>query len=172
MKQKILVFFIMIFSLSIVFSKEETETQNVMSLKEIDRFIDDPQKRNFNKALIELNKFLNENPELFDAVQKRYKKILNSRLLYSKLAEELISLIKNSSEEDTEEIDVRIKKLTDEILSLEINPDDPRLEIVKDTNYLVSVRQYSAIQNKTEKLIQSKKYADALKKAEEGFAIL
>lgn len=162
----------MIFSLSIVFSKEETETQNVMSLKEIDRFIDDPQKRNFNKALIELNKFLNENPELFDAVQKRYKKILNSRLLYSKLAEELISLIKNSSEEDTEEIDVRIKKLTDEILSLEINPDDPRLEIVKDTNYLVSVRQYSAIQNKTEKLIQSKKYADALKKAEEGFAIL
>ncbi len=143
-----------------------------MTLREIDKIIDEPNERNFQQALVELNKYLEENPLEFDAVQRRYKKILNSRKLYSELANELINLIKNSSEEDSEIIDERIKKLTQEILALEFNPNDKRLDIVKDTNYLVSIRQYSAIQNKTAKLIQSEKYSEAVKKAAEGLEIL
>lgn len=143
-----------------------------MTLREIDKIIDEPNERNFQQALVELNKYLEKNPLEFDAVQRRYKKILNSRKLYSELANELINLIKNSSEEDSEVIDGRIKKLTQEILALEFEPNDKRLDIVKDTNYLVSIRQYSAIQNKTAKLIQSEKYSEAIKKAAEGLEIL
>lgn len=143
-----------------------------MSLREIDKIIDEPDERNFQRALVELNKYLEKNPAEFDSVQKRYKKILNSRKLYSELANELIELIKNSSEEDTEDTDSRIKKLTEEILSLEFNPNDRRLDIVKDTNYLVSIRQYSAVQNKTAKLVQAEKFPEAMKKAAEGLEIL
>lgn len=167
-KRKILAFLILFFSFSgSIFSQEE-----ILSLREIDEIIDRPDERNFQKALVELNKYLEKNPAEFDAVQKRYKKILNSRKLYSELANELVELIKNSSEEDTEATDSRIKKLTEEILALEFNPNDRRLDIVKDTNYLVSIRQYSAIQNKTAKLVQSEKYSEALKKAAEGLEIL
>ncbi len=167
--QKILALFITVFSLFAhrFFSQEKT-----LTLREIDKIIDEPNERNFQQALVELNKYLEENPLEFDAVQRRYKKILNSRKLYSELANELISLIKNSSEEDTEIVDGRIKKLTQEILALEFNPNDKRLDIVKDTNYLVSIRQYSAIQNKTEKLIHAEKYSEAIKKAAEGLEIL
>lgn len=143
-----------------------------MTLREIDRIIDEPNERNLRQALLELNKYLDQNPQEFDAVQRRYKKILNSRKLYSELANELINLIKNSSEEESEIIDERIKKLTQQILALEFNPDDKRLDIIKDTNYLVSIRQYSAIQNKTAKLIQGGKYSEAIKKAAEGLEIL
>lgn len=167
--RKILALFITVFSLfaNRIFSQEKT-----MTLREIDKIIDEPNERNFQQALVELNKYLEKNPLEFDAVQRRYKKILNSRKLYSELANELINLIKNSSEEDSEVIDGRIKKLTQEILALEFEPNDKRLDIVKDTNYLVSIRQYSAIQNKTAKLIQSEKYSEAIKKAAEGLEIL
>lgn len=167
--KKILALFITVFSLfaNRIFSQEKT-----LTLREIDKIIDEPNERNFQQALVALNKYLEENPQEFDAVQRRYKKILNSRKLYSELANELISLIKSSSEEDTEIVDGRIKKLTQEILALEFNPNDKRLDVVKDTNYLVSIRQYSAIQNKTEKLIHAEKYSEAIKKAAEGLEIL
>lgn len=167
--KKILALFITVFSLfaNRIFSQEKT-----LTLREIDKIIDEPNERNFQQALVALNKYLEENPQEFDAVQRRYKKILNSRKLYSELANELISLIKSSSEEDTETVDGRIKKLTQEILALEFNPNDKRLDVVKDTNYLVSIRQYSAIQNKTEKLIHAEKYSEAIKKAAEGLEIL
>ncbi len=171
--QKIIAVFIAVFSLfaNLAFSQENHQ-ESVMTLHEIDKIIDEPDERNFHRALLELNKYLEQNPQEFDAVQRRYKKILNSRKLYSELANELINLIKNSSEEDSEIIDERIKKLTQEILALEFNPDDRRLDIIKDTNYLVSIRQYSAIQNKTAKLIQSGNYLEAIKKAAEGLEIL
>lgn len=171
--QKILALFIAVFSLfaNLSFSEEKSQ-KKAMTLREIDRIIDEPNERNLHRALLELNKYLDQNPAEFDAVQRRYKKILNSRKLYSELANELINLIKNSSEEESEIIDERIKKLTQEILTLEFNPDDRRLDVIKDTNYLVSIRQYSAIQNKTAKLIQSGNYSEAIKKAAEGLEIL
>lgn len=143
-----------------------------MPLREIDRMIDDPNERNFQQALVELNKYLDENPAEFDAVQRRYRKIMSSRKLYSELANELVELIKNSSEEDTEIVDERIKRITQQILVLEFNPNDRRLDIVQDTNYLASIRQYSAIQNKTARLVQTGNFFEAVKKAAEGFEIL
>lgn len=144
----------------------------VLSLREIDRYINDSNKRDFQKALVELTRYLEKNPEQFDAVQRRYKKILGSKDRYSALANQLMQLIRDSSEEDSEEVDEKMMRLTDQILAIERNPGDPRLEIVKDTNYLVSIRQYSAIQNKTATLVQNENYTQAALKASEGFNIL
>lgn len=168
-KQKNLALFIAIFSF---LAKPFFSQEKAMPLREIDRIIDDPNERNFQQALVELNKYLDENPAEFDAVQRRYRKIMSSRKLYSELANELVELIKNSSEEDTEIVDERIKRITQQILALEFNPNDRRLDIVKDTNYLVSIRQYSAIQNKTARLVQTGNFSEAVKKAAEGFGIL
>lgn len=148
------------------------ENEHVMTLRQIDRYINDINRRDFKTALLELNKYLNKYPEQFDAVQRRYKKILGTRDQYVELANELMRLIRESSEEDSEKIDEQMMKLTDRILSLERNPGHEELEIVKDTNYLVSIRQYSAIQNKTAALVSSKNYAGAVTKANEGFGIL
>lgn len=173
-RRRILALFLFFFSLGCIAFSQETEEagETVMSLHEIDRYINDTNKRDFQKALLELNKYLAANPEQFDAVQRRFRKVLGSRDRYSELANELMRLIRESSEEDNENIDHQMKKLTDQILAIERNPGDDRLEIVKDTNYLVSVRQYSAIQNKTASLVQSGSYVQAGAKAFEGFDIL
>ena len=170
-------FIFIVFSCFMLHSQENAdeplyENEHVMTLRQIDRYINDINRRDFKTALLELNKYLNKYPEQFDAVQRRYKKILGTRDQYVELANELMRLIRESSEEDSEKIDEQMMKLTDRILSLERNPGHEELEIVKDTNYLVSIRQYSAIQNKTAALVSSKNYAGAVTKANEGFGIL
>lgn len=176
-RRKILTLIFLFFSFFAVSAQEATDvpadsTDEILSLRQIDKYINDVNKRDFQTALLELNKYLSAHPEQFDAVQRRYKKILGSRDRYVELANELMRLIRESSEEDSERIDEQMMRLTDRILALERNPGHEELEIVKDTNYLVSIRQYSAIQNKTASLVASEDYVKASQKAQEGFSIL
>ena len=157
-----LLFSIFIFSFNCLYS------QTSLSLKEIDKLIADGDSRDYQKALLELNKYFAENPEQFDLVQKRIDKIMNSRMLYTDYANELLRIIKSGEEGHNQEL----KDLTDKLLVLERNPGDSRLDVIKDMNYLMNMYQYSAVQNKTGELVAQKKWTQAAQKALEGFVPL
>lgn len=142
--------------------------KDVLSLSEIDVLIKSDDKRDFQKALQELNKYFDRYPEQFDVILPRINRIMKSRELYTNLANQLLVIIKNGQEGHTDEL----KVITDKLISLERNPGDPRLDIIKDMNYLMSMYQYSAVQNKAAELVSENKYAEAARKSLEGFAVL
>ena len=150
MRTKVIIFIIItLFSMIRAFCKENSNAEGVLSLKEIDLLIRNNDTRDFQRALDELNKYFAANPNEFDAVQQRIKLIMKSRDLYSSYVNQLVEIIKEGKEDKENEL----KEITDKLINLERNPGDSRLDIIKDTNYLVSIYQYSAIQNKTKELI-------------------
>lgn len=168
MSKKILLLTCIFFSVFCIFGKEKKLVEGVLSLNEIDELIRSEDKKDFYRAFDELNKYFAAYPDEFDAVQSRITKIMKQRDSYTDSVNTLMDVIKNGEEGREEEL----KEITDRILKIEHNPLEPRLKIIEDTNYLVSMYQYSAIQNKTKSLISEKKYAEAGKKALEGFKIL
>lgn len=168
MRIRILLLVISIFSLFAGICREKHEAEGVMTLKEIDFLINDDVHKDYEKALAELNKYFSAYPKEFDAVQKRINLIMKMRDSYSNQVNTLVDVIKNGEEGREYEL----KDITDRILSLERNPHDMRLNVIKDTNYLVSMYQYSAIQNKTRELVAKGEYGNAAVKAAEGFNVL
>ena len=168
MRIRILLLVISIFSLFAGICREKHEAEGVMTLKEIDFLINDDVHKDYEKALAELNKYFSAYPKEFDAVQKRINLIMKMRDSYSNQVNTLVDVIKNGEEGREYEL----KDITDRILSLERNPRDMRLNVIKDTNYLVSMYQYSAIQNKTRELVAKGEYGNAAVKAAEGFNVL
>ena len=168
MRTKVIIFIIItLFSMIRAFCKENSNAEGVLSLKEIDLLIRNNDTRDFQRALDELNKYFAANPNEFDAVQQRIKLIMKSRDLYSSYVNQLVEIIKEGKEDKENEL----KEITDKLINLERNPGDSRLDIIKDTNYLVSIYQYSAIQNKTKELIDRQDYKAAAIKASEGLKI-
>lgn len=168
MFKKTLFFTLIFFSIFTFFGKEKKLVEGVMSLAEIDQLILSQDKKDFSRAIEELNKYFAAYPEEFDAVQARLSRVLKERDSYTDSVNQLMKVIKSGEEGKEEEL----KLITDNILKIERNPSDPRLKVVEDTNYLVSMYKYSSIQNKTKKLIAEKKYGEAAVKAVEGFEIL
>ena len=165
MRTKFLILIISLFSLFGGICKGRQPVDGVMTLKEIDFLINDEVHRDYEKALVELNKYFLAYPKEFDAVQSRIKLIMKKRDVYSEQVNMLMDVIKNGEVGKESEL----KEITDKILLLERNPRDRRLDVIKDTNYLVSMYQYSAIQNKTKELVAKGNYAGAAVKAAEGF---
>lgn len=159
---------ITLFSTIRAFCNENHSAEEVLSLKEIDLLIRNNDTRDYQQALDELNKYFIAFPEDFDAVQQRINLIMKSRDLYSVYVNKLMEIIKEGKEDKESEL----KEITGKLINLERNPGDSRLDIIKDTNYLVSIYQYSAIQNKTKELIDRKDYKAAAVKANEGLKIL
>ena len=168
MRTKFLILIISLFSLFGGICKGRQPVDGVMTLKEIDFLINDEVHRDYEKALVELNKYFLAYPKEFDAVQSRINLIMKKRDVYSEQVNMLMDVIKNGEVGKESEL----KEITDKILLLERNPRDRRLDVIKDTNYLVSMYQYSAIQNKTKELVAKGNYAGAAVKAAEGFQIL
>ena len=160
--------FSLFFSFSFIFAEDFTvvsESETSLTLKEIDQLINNENYRDYQNALLELNRYAELHPEQFDNVQKRINKIMKSRNLYTAFASELLRIIKSGQEGHNQEL----KDLTDKLLALERNPKDSRLDVIKDMNYLMNMYQYSAIQNKTAELVQNKMWTQASQKACEGF---
>lgn len=168
MFKKTLFLTIILFSSFCCFGKEKKLVEGVLSLNEIDELIQTEDKKDFTRAIEELNKYFAAYPEQFDAVQARISRIMKERDIYTDSVNYLMNVIKNGEEGKEEEL----KEITDRILKIERNPADSRLKVIEDTNYLVSMYKYSSIQNRTKTLIAEKKYAEAGKKAFEGFKIL
>lgn len=164
----VITFIITLFSMIWAFSEEKNDAKGVLTLKEIDQLIKDASTRDYQLALEELNKYFRAYPKEFDAVQQRIERIMKSRDQYSIYVDKLIEIIKNGEDDKESEL----KELTNRIISLERNPGDLRLDIIKDTNYLVSIYQYSTIQNKTKEFIDKRDFKKAVLKASEGTKIL
>ena len=163
-----LIFFLSLSSLGLFAQNQNAENATkTMSLKEIDS-LTNGEVGDYQKALVELNKYLEIHPEQFDSVQRRIEKIMKARSLYTFYAQELLKIIKEGQEGHNEEL----KSITDKMIALERNPGDVRLDVIKDMNYLVSMYQFSALQNKCAELIGQKKYLAAANKSCEGFSVL
>ena len=107
MKKRYLFFLCILsfFSLSL-YAKDE----NDLSLFEIDKLI---RQTDYEEALRLLNIYINKYPDNFDNAQRRIKRIMNIRKLYSILAEKLINLILTEPGNDKEiyEITAQLEKL-------------------------------------------------------------
>ena len=130
--------FSLFFSFSFIFAEDfavVSESETSLTLKEIDQLINNENYRDYQNALLELNRYAELHPEQFDNVQKRINKIMKSRNLYTAFASELLRIIKSGQEGHNQEL----KDLTDKLLALERNPKDSRLDVIKDMNYLMNL---------------------------------
>lgn len=172
MEKKFIFIFIFIFSfftihLENICSEEslsvDDKYEEVLTLKQIDVLIKNTE---YDKALLELNKFFEKNPEQFDYVQARISKIMKTRDLYSVLASQLLKVIREEPE-NTE----KLGRITERLVLMEHNPADKRLDIIKSTNTLAALAKYSLIQNETSALVLEEKFDEAIKRASDGFFI-
>ena len=154
---------LLIFSFNCLsFAKDKQES---MSLFEIDRLI---RKTEYDEALRQLNIYMDNNPEQFDNVQSRIGKIMNAKIRYSELAEELLDIIRNDPTNNK-----KIYEITAELERFERNPSDENLKFIADLkksaefNYFRA--QFLEIQNAVAENVQKKNYVAAIQKAQEGF---
>lgn len=147
--------------------KSGIQEDDVLSLQEIDRLIADT---NYDKALEELNRYIDKNPENFDNAQIRVAKIMNARNRYSRLAEELITLI--IEEPDNAE---QIYKITSELEQLEKYPSDKQLAFIRETRIAAEFnyfrKEFDRVQRETLELTEKDSYVAAVNKAREGFPL-
>lgn len=140
---------------------------DVMTLSQIDKLIKDT---NYDKALEELNKYIDRYPENFDNAQTRVARIMNARNRYAHLAEELIQVI--IDEPDDFE---KIYKITYELEHLEKYPSDRQLAFIRETRIAAEFnyfrKEYQRIHSETEVLIKNGDYLAAANKSREGFTL-
>lgn len=163
MKTKIIIIFIIIFSLCT--NCLYAQNDNDMSLFEIDRLI---RKTEYDEALRQLNIYIEKTPENFDNAQIRIRRIMNARKQYSILAEKLITLIQNDPGNNKE-----IYEITAQLEKFERHPSDQNLQFIADLkksaefNYFRS--QFLEIQNATAESSNNGDYIAAIEKAKSGF---
>ncbi|MCF0243000.1 MAG: hypothetical protein HUK25_10200 [Treponema sp.] len=170
MKIKRLFLTVLMFSLCLVpvFSATSAEEEEeVMTLRNIDKLIKDT---NYDKALEELNKYIDKYPENFDNAQYRVAKIMTARRRYTVLAQELIRLI--NEEPDNAE---KIYKVTYELEHLEKYPSDKQLAFIRETRVAAEFsyfrKEFARVQEETEALVKSGDYVAGVQKAREGFVL-
>ncbi|MCQ2596412.1 MAG: hypothetical protein MJ181_01065 [Treponema sp.] len=168
MRIKEALLFILIFSFcTFGLSAAKKKDKDIMSLSQIDALI---KETRYDQAMEELNKYIEEYPENFDNAQSRIEKIMNARNRYSRLAEELITVI--LEEPDNSE---KIYKITYELEHLEKYPSDRQLAFIRETRIAAEFnyfrKEYGRIHEETENLIQGGNYVAAVKKAQEGFGL-
>lgn len=139
--------------------------EDVLSLSQIDKLIKDT---NYEKALTELNKYIERYPENFDNAQIRIGRIMTARNRYSQLAEELIRVVTEEPENDE-----KIYSITYQLEHLERYPTDQQLAFIKDIYVAAEFnhfrKEFQRINDETDALIEKGSYVEAANKAFEGF---
>ncbi len=92
---------------------------------EIDAYI---EQRDYSQALMLLQEYIIDYPEDFDSAQKRIQRIIESRTMYSKKADELIDVIINEPSNDQKKLE-----MIAELESLEKNPSQASVDFIKQT---------------------------------------
>lgn len=133
----------------------------LMTLRQIDELIKNTE---YDTALLELNAYLEAHPESFDSVQKRISRIMKLRDGYTLLANELLEAIREEPD-NTEKLGALSRKL----LSIERNPGDRRLDIIKDTDDVTALARYSRYQRKSAELTGDGRFVEGAKSAAAGF---
>lgn len=168
MKGKKILFFVftfLILSQPLFSAKRKNNTEEDLSLFEIDRLI---RQTEYDEALKQLKIYIENNPLKFDIAQQRIKRIMNARRSYSELAERLIELIKNDPGNNKE-----IYEITTRLEQFEKHPSDENLQFIADAkksaefNYFRSL--FLEIQEQSAILVAQNKFTEAAAKAKEGF---
>ena len=139
--------------------------EKILSLSEIDVLIKDT---NYDKALVELNKFIAAYPKSFDSAQMRVRKIMKARNSYSNLADNLFEVILNDPDNND-----KIFNLTQQLKILERHPSDIRLKFFKDIEVAAEFNyyrvQFNKVQEESSKLANEQKFVDSVVKSRSGF---
>jgi len=153
--------------LSFGFTQSNSEDSDVISLREIKVLI---SQKEYNTALNELYKYIQEKPKDFDNAQKLINQIMKERERYYDYAQEAIKS-NNENPEDHE----TPSKIILEMRKIENNPP---AEIKKMINMLEEMHLFKyyaylfdSIQKQSSELILEKKIEQAIKTIQDGFWI-
>lgn len=157
-KKIIITFSISFFSLFFLYSESH-------SLKEIDVLI---EQNEYNTALIYLNDFIKENPQKFDAAEKRIRKIMKYRMEYAEYASSFIDVLINEPQNDKLKLD-----MIAHLESLEKNPGNIQQSFLKQAKSAAQFTYFrtlfSNIMKDASKQVSEEKYVEATKTYLSGF---
>ena len=146
---------------------EEDLDEDVMSLFEIDKLI---RKTDYNRALLELHKYIERYPERFDNAQRLIKNIMNRRNRYSVLTEKAIKVSTENPEDHITPSEIIL-----EMRSLEKNPPEDIKKVIDLLEDMHLFKYYAylfeKIQNESAALSHNSDTLGALNKVQEGFWI-
>ncbi|MBR7063917.1 MAG: hypothetical protein IKI31_02010, partial [Treponema sp.] len=138
-----------------------------MQLNEIDELIKETE---YDRALEELSIFMKENPEKFDAAQKRVSHILKMRTRYSNLANKLIDVLENDSGNDE-----KILQIISNLEQLEKHPSKTQQKFLSETKFTAQFNVYRkqlyALLKKGLDYAQEGEYVLATQTIKEGYLI-
>jgi hypothetical protein len=136
-----------------------------VGLPKVDRLI---KERNYNEAILELATYMHDNPDDFDAAQRRLRRIINLRENYNAKALELLLVLAKEPTNDKKKLD-----MISYLESLEKNPNASTQKFIVDTKAAAQFTYYRArfdeIMKTGDAQIDSAQYAEAAKTFQEGF---
>lgn len=165
-KHKISYFLFFSLFFNLLFSQNSVEfSYEKLSLKYIDNLINETE---YDTALNFLNEYLKENPDDFDKVERRIKKIMKAKNEYAFLAEKLIDMINSGNSTDKE-----IYEITKKLEQFEKKPSNRNLQFIADLkNYAEFTyfrKQFNDIQIAATDFSQKNDCVNAIKTITSGF---
>ncbi|HHU35909.1 MAG TPA: hypothetical protein GXZ47_01635 [Treponema sp.] len=131
----------------------------------VDRLI---KERNYNDAILELARYMTDNPDDFYGGQRRVRKIVAMREKYNDQALLLLGVIANEPTNDEKKL-----KMITYLETLEKNPNESAQSFIRDTKEAAQFTYYRAkfdeIMNEGNRLIDEGLYTQAAFKFTEGY---
>ena len=181
MKKFIRIFFIsLLFSLLAPLPADEAEEVEVLSLEEIDELIDLTE---YNKALYEVAVYMENYPDDFDRAQLRVERIMEERLTYNDMSEDLVATLEKISSDDNDE-DLSDEELIERdeqtftmisgIEDKERRQSKAQKEFTNQARRTISmgfyIRQYNRIMNLGKSLSDEEKYKESIQRYKSGLS--
>ena len=146
---------------------QDSDTDAVLSLKQIDILIESTA---YNEALKALTAYIEAYPNDFDRAHKRIQKVMKARERYNTGGEALVDLIKNGDESKAE----KLSKIT-ELESSELDSTETVIDFTNLARRTVTLGEvlihYNRIMREGVALVKKEQYPEAALKFEEGFSI-
>lgn len=138
-----------------------------LSLSQIDRLIKNTE---YQEALIQINDYLQENPNDFDNAQKRIKKIMESKEEYSDITQIFIEIIQNNPKNSK-----KLYEMMQQVDKAKKNPPEKNVEFMdnvrKSVEFSYNRSLFLEIQKESGDFTKRKLYIAALNKIKGGFWI-
>ena len=136
-----------------------------VGLPKVDRLI---KERNYNEAILELANYMHDNPDDFDAAQRRLRRIINLRENYNAKALELLLVLSKEPTNDKKKLD-----MITYLETLEKNPNLATQKFIVDTKAAAQFTYYRArfdeIMKTGDAQIDSAQYVAACQTFQQGF---
>ena len=128
------------------------------------------EQQKYDEAILYLTDFMKQYPDRFDAAQSRLRKISKIRSAYNERAAELLEVLVNEPTNEEKKL-----RMIAELEAFEKNPNPAVRDFVKKTKDLAlftyNRAQFELIMSDGRGLIDSRRFAEAARRYEEGFAL-